>query len=206
MQFALPPRKSSHPPLYSRPSQSSALRRRQLKTAAVLGFVVISILLFISHLFSSGSQSTSVAGGPKVVLVTVLDEQSLSDGYIQRIKQNREDYAKRHGYLNFFASTSEYVPVLNDAPRSWASIPAVRHAMTLYPGSTYFFHLSPHALIMNPTLPLTSHVLDYKKLDSLMIKDIPVVPPDSVIKNVQPPGRKGRRFDHHPRWREFMPR
>ncbi|KMU88884.1 alpha-1,2-galactosyltransferase [Coccidioides immitis H538.4] len=180
MQFALPPRKSSNPPLYARPSPSSALRRRQLKSVAVLGFIIISVFFFISHIFSSGdSSTTTVASGPKVVLVTVLDEQSLSDKYIQRIKQNREDYVKRHGYINFFASTSEYVSVLNNAPRSWASVPAVRHAMTLYPGSTYFLHLSPHSLIMDLTIPITSHVLDPKQLESLMLKDIPVVPPDS---------------------------
>ena len=35
---------------------------------------------------------------------------------------------------------------------------------------------------MNPRLSLTSHVMDHKRLESLMLKDIPVVPPDSVIK------------------------
>lgn len=54
--------------------------------------------------------------------------------------------------------------------------------MTLYPGSLYFFHLSPHSLIMNPSQPLTSHVLDKKRLGSIMMKKTPVVPPDSVIK------------------------
>lgn len=54
--------------------------------------------------------------------------------------------------------------------------------MTTYPHSTYFFYLSPHALIMNPRISLTSHVMDNKRLESLMLKDIPVVPPDSVIK------------------------
>lgn len=58
----------------------------------------------------------------------------------------------------------------------------MRHAMTLHPDSVYFFHLSPHSVIMDPTLPLGAHILDQKKLDSLMIKDVPVVPPDSVIK------------------------
>ena len=58
----------------------------------------------------------------------------------------------------------------------------MRHAMTIHPDSTYFFHLSAHSVIMDPTISLDSHILDHKKLDSLMIKDIPVVPPDSVIK------------------------
>lgn len=35
---------------------------------------------------------------------------------------------------------------------------------------------------MNPKLPLNTHITDLKRLESLMLKDIPVVPPDSVIK------------------------
>ena len=35
---------------------------------------------------------------------------------------------------------------------------------------------------MNPTKSLKSHLLDKSRLESLMLKDIPVVPPDSVIK------------------------
>ncbi|MCJ1353171.1 MAG: hypothetical protein MMC33_003156 [Icmadophila ericetorum] len=34
---------------------------------------------------------------------------------------------------------------------------------------------------MNVSLPLTSHVMDKMRLESLMLKDRPVVPPDSVI-------------------------
>lgn len=54
--------------------------------------------------------------------------------------------------------------------------------MTSYPQSTYFFFLSPHGLIMNPSMPLTTHVMDPKRLESVMLRDRPVVPPDSVIK------------------------
>jgi mannan polymerase II complex MNN11 subunit len=84
--------------------------------------------------------------------------------------------------VNFFANTSDYLSILHGAPRSWSIVPAVRHAMTLYPHTTYFFHLSPHALIMNSKLSLVTHITDPKRLDSLMFKDVPVVPPDSIIK------------------------
>ena len=53
--------------------------------------------------------------------------------------------------------------------------------MTQYPHSTYFFSLSPHALIMNPSIDLISHVMEAAVLESIMLKDKPVVPPDSVI-------------------------
>ncbi|PGG98335.1 hypothetical protein AJ79_08902 [Helicocarpus griseus UAMH5409] len=190
MQFALPPRKPSHNPPFARPSHSSITRRRQLKAAAVLAIVIFTFFFLVSRLFSSSSSAISgpaageivPSGATNVVIITVLDDEKYSDKYIQRIKQNREDYAQRHGYANFFASTREYLPYLNGAPRSWAIVPAVRHAYTLYPHASHFFHLSPHALIMNPSLSLASHILDKKRLDSLMIKDKPVVPPDSVIK------------------------
>ena len=35
---------------------------------------------------------------------------------------------------------------------------------------------------MNPSLSLESHILDKRRLESIMLKDKPVVPPDSVIK------------------------
>ena len=84
------------------------------------------------------------------------------------------------GYTTFFPNATDYE--LINAPRSWAMIPAMRHAMTIHPHSTYFFSLSPHALIMNPTFSLTSHIMAPKRIESLMLKDKPVVPPDSVIK------------------------
>ena len=61
-------------------------------------------------------------------------------------------------------------------------MPALRHAMTKFPKSTFFYLLSPHSIIMNPSISLKSHVLDPKRLESLMIRDKPVVPPDSVIR------------------------
>jgi mannan polymerase II complex MNN11 subunit len=54
--------------------------------------------------------------------------------------------------------------------------------MAAHPKAAYFFHLSPHALIMNPTTSLKSHLLDRSRLESLMLKRFPVVPPDSIIK------------------------
>ena len=54
--------------------------------------------------------------------------------------------------------------------------------MTAFPHSTYFFSLSPHAVIMDTSIDLNDHVMGRKKLESLMLRDKPVVPPDSVIR------------------------
>ena len=86
------------------------------------------------------------------------------------------------GYTNFFANISDYETTLESAPRSWGVVPAVRHAMAAHPYSKHFFYLDAHALIMNPRKSLESHLLEKNRLDSLMLKDVPVVPPDSIIK------------------------
>ena len=83
------------------------------------------------------------------------------------------------GYKTFYAHQKDFD--LGQAPKSWALLPAIRKAMTKYPHTTYFWALSPHAVIMNPTQSLVERVMAPKKLESLMIKDQPVVPPDSVI-------------------------
>ena len=83
------------------------------------------------------------------------------------------------GYKTFYPSAEDYD--IGQSPKSWTIVPGMHHAMTLHPHSTYFFHLSPHSLIMNPKLSLTGHVMDPRRLESLMLKDHPVVPPDSVI-------------------------
>jgi mannan polymerase II complex MNN11 subunit len=85
------------------------------------------------------------------------------------------------GYKNFFTSVSNYTQYTESSPSSWTLIPALRHALTKYPDSGHIFSLSPHALIMSPSICLQDHILAPARLEALMRKDVPVVPPDSVI-------------------------
>ena len=97
MQFALPPKRN--PPLpYARSPRTSLQRRIQLKTVAIIAFAVLSVLFLLSHLFASSTTSSTIpAGTASVVIVTVLDRAQLDHDYLQKIVNNREDYAKRHG-------------------------------------------------------------------------------------------------------------
>jgi len=83
------------------------------------------------------------------------------------------------GYKVFYTNTSTYAHLTQSSPSSWSLIPALRHALTKNPEIDYVWSLSPRALITNPSLSLYDHV--FSNLTSLMLKDIPVVPPDSVI-------------------------
>ena len=95
------------------------------------------------------------------------------------------------GYLTFFPANNHYP--INNSPKTWSKVPALRHAMTLFPGSTYFWYLDSGALIMNPSIDLQSHVLKASRLEEIMLTNEPVVPPDSVIKTFG--NLKGDRID-----------
>ena len=96
MHFALPPRKTSIPPLYARKSRGpSALQRQWLKTTALVGGALLAIV-FLTRFLLSSSENATPAGTPEVVIVTVI-EPSLGKEYVDKIKQNRQFYADRHG-------------------------------------------------------------------------------------------------------------
>ncbi|MCJ1480497.1 hypothetical protein MMC06_000652 [Schaereria dolodes] len=177
MHFALPPRKTSHPPPYARSARSSTARRKQLQIGALLVCAALIVFYLVIKSFSSPSNRVP-PGTPEVVIVTVLDSDMTKD-YTEKIEENRGYYATKHGYKVLFPNATDYD--IGASPKSWSIIPAVRHAMTLYPHTSYFFLLSPQALIMNPSLSLINHIMDPKRLESLMLKDRAVVPPDSVI-------------------------
>ncbi|KAI9770734.1 MAG: hypothetical protein M1840_002984 [Geoglossum simile] len=137
--------------------------------------------MLFSRIFSS-SPGRPPPGTPEVVLVTVIDDHGYSQEHIHQIKKNREDYARRHGYAIFLPAKADYSRHFQSIPGGWTCIPAMRNAMALFPHSQFFFFLGQNALIMNLDISLDSHITSRERLESLMLRDIPVVPPDSVIK------------------------
>jgi mannan polymerase II complex MNN11 subunit len=112
MHFAMPPRKTSRPPPYAArnnqttsfvpPALRNLLRSKPRAVAgAVLGFLT---LLWLLGVIGGGSSSAplvnipkvAVGSGAPVVIVTVLDP-SANPAWVQKIKANREEYAKKHG-------------------------------------------------------------------------------------------------------------
>jgi mannan polymerase II complex MNN11 subunit len=71
---------------------------------------------------------------------------------------------------------------LKGAPASWTKVVAMRHALTVFPECKYLWYLDQDSFVMNPQLKIEDHVMKSSRLESLMIKDHPVVPPDSIIK------------------------
>ena len=58
----------------------------------------------------------------------------------------------------------------------------MRHALTKYPEASYFWYLDLDGFIMNPRLTVEDHLMHRQTIEENMIRDHPVVPPDSIIK------------------------
>lgn len=98
MHFALPPRKSSHPPPYARASRSSPIRRKQILYGTWIGCAVLAtITIYLATRLLSASPDRIPGGSSDAVIVTMIDPENMSNEYIRRIKENRQDYADRHG-------------------------------------------------------------------------------------------------------------
>ena len=99
MHFALPPRKTSHPPPYARyRSRPPLLRRSRLRSIAIIACGALAVLLLFFRLSRSASDRPP-PGTPPVVIVTPVDEDMFSRSYISKIKKNRDRYAARHGMV-----------------------------------------------------------------------------------------------------------
>ncbi|KAF6816823.1 alpha-mannosyltransferase [Colletotrichum sojae] len=194
MHFAYPPRKSSNPPPFRARSSRIPpfLRRSRIKVIAVGALAFLGFIYLLSSVFSKSAKYVPHApsGNPPVVIVTSLDESTYSKNYLEGIRDNRKQYAQLHGYEVMFTKAGDYD--LNGAPASWNKVVSLRHAITKYPDATWFWFLDQDAFIMHTT-PVESIILKSDKIESLMIKDHPVVPPDSIIKTF--PHLKGQDID-----------
>lgn len=84
------------------------------------------------------------------------------------------------GYETFFPTVSEYD--LAGSPVSWAKVVAMRHALSKFPDASFVWFLDQDSLIMAGDIGVETSIMESASLDKVMIKDHPVVPPDSIIK------------------------
>ncbi|KAF5596895.1 alpha-1 2-galactosyltransferase [Fusarium pseudocircinatum] len=183
MHFAYPPRKNSNPPPFKHRSSQipPILRRIRKRTALLLLLGAIGLIFFLFGVKGETPYREHVPSGkPPVVVVTVLDTTQYNEAYLESIRHNREQYASRNGYEAMIVGVSDYDT--GKSPRSWTKIIAMRHALSKYPDATYIWYLDQNAYIMELDKKLEEQVVNPAKLESLMIKDWSIVPPDSIIK------------------------
>lgn len=105
--------------------------------------------------------------------------------YLQKVMDNRKEYARYHGY-KFVAKTlrpGSSSKTTKGEVDGWSRLFALREALEEYPDSEWFWYLDQDAIIMAPQISLTETILG--KLGSLALRDVPIVPPDSVIRTLK---------------------
>lgn len=103
MHYAYPPRKDSHPaPFRPRRSRLPMVRRSQLKTILLFILAIVGLVWLFSGSKPSGPRP--ITGKPLVVVVTVFDDKYDNTAYSQHIKDNRIQYAEKHGKIAICSS------------------------------------------------------------------------------------------------------
>lgn len=114
MHFALPPRKTSNPPPYARNNSAISASYRRRKQLQLLGYAVLALLslyLFLQlilHAIRSGGSDDgagAIEGRQDIVLVTIFDNNTMSEDYMKIVRTNRDHYAARHGNFSFAERT-----------------------------------------------------------------------------------------------------
>jgi mannan polymerase II complex MNN11 subunit len=112
MHFAYPPRKTSNPrpylPRSSRLPGLPGLRRTRFKIIALAGLAFFALIYLVTRPSSSrhgAPAQRTPSGNPPAVVVTVLDEKKYSKEYLEMVRENRVQYAEKHGMLQDLSMT-----------------------------------------------------------------------------------------------------
>ena len=79
----------------ARSSRFPILRRSRIQAIVLFVCAAGAVLFILSRIF--GGSDGVPSGTPPVVIVTVVDPKSYSKEYINNIKENRIEYARKHG-------------------------------------------------------------------------------------------------------------
>jgi mannan polymerase II complex MNN11 subunit len=118
----MPSRKSSNPsPYMNRSGRFPMLRRSRVQAIALCACAAVVVIFILSHIFGGGDGIPS--GTPPVVIVTVLNHEKYGKEYIENVKENRIQYAAKHGkiirirYREPRLITSRIHDILPNSPR-----------------------------------------------------------------------------------------
>lgn len=96
-------------------------------------------------------------------------------GMYDQMKQNRENYCQKHGYINFMANLDEYFDEDNkNVKKFWLKLYAMKDAFERYPDSEWFMWLDADIIIMEETIDLASHVLNPSAMKNQVYYNAPL--------------------------------
>lgn len=115
---------------------------------------------------------------PRLVILTVLDDTKHSRDYVEKIVENRLEYATAHRFgllIKFASDYTQMIEVSHNSNPSWARVALSREAMISFPKAEWFWYLDESALIMDSQFDVYEKLLTPDQLDPRMLRDRPVM-------------------------------
>lgn len=121
---------------------------------------------------------------PKLIIVLALNPEAYKVEYLEKVLENRQRYAKLHGYGLYARYVTDFRDEWETAHTSdlngkkswtWAKLSIMRAAMHAFPQSSHFWYLDHSAIITNMDIDVVEQVIAPSSLGSIMLRDVPVV-------------------------------
>ena len=185
-------------------ARGEANEKQTRRQTYLYAFIAVACLFVLALFFrspanrpGSGTRSNGGGGGGgsrekathNLVIVTVarltptVEKPALP--YAAKVKADREAYCAQHGCQVVFKDADDYVPSAAAGSLSdvWAKLPVLREVLEEYKGrAEWIWLLDSDAIIMDHSTDVVTAFLTERRLDSLMQRDAPIVPPDSIIR------------------------
>lgn len=124
-----------------------------------------------------------------IVIVTTIDLDKYSAEDAAKIIQNREQYAKIHGFALYVRYAQDFIGkyhVSKHQKASWAKIYTTRAAMTAFPTAQWVWYVDANILISNMHESVYEQLLSSPKaMESRLIRKVPVVKATDYIRTFQ---------------------
>lgn len=120
----------------------------------------------------------SGARSPEMVVVTVIDDNKHPRDYIEKIIENRLEYAQTHNYgllVKHASDFSKYIEESYNHQSTWARVALAQEAQLSFPDAKWIWYLSEQSLIMEPQVDLLHSLLPNEKLSKEMQRDVPIL-------------------------------
>lgn len=115
---------------------------------------------------------------PKLVVVTVIDDNKHPREYIEKVVENRLEFAQRHHYgllIKYASDFSKFVEDSYNHQVSWSRVALAAEAQISFPGAEWFWYLADDAIIMQPEIDVLNDVLHPNLLEQRLLRQIPVM-------------------------------
>lgn len=122
------------------------------------------------------------AASPSTVMVVGLDSDKSNQTYLEEVLKDRLSYASKHGYGLYARYLKDFANEIEEQSNiQFAKVSLMREAMFAFKDAKWLWWLDQDAVIMMPSYDIEKELLDPMRLNNIMLRDVPIMPPECVV-------------------------